>query len=162
MVSAVPTSDLDLDLCAQEPIRLGLYKGAGSIQPHGMLVVVDPDKRQIVQASANAAALGELIEIETFLAPELRIQTSNTDVRAFTVETVRELGYDALQVRDGNSALNVLRRTPADKIDLLFSDVVLPGGVNGQQLITKPFAFEDLAARLRSVLDGQDSSRHVN
>src|SRR5688572_14049351 len=57
MVSAVPTSDLNLDLCAQEPIRLGLFNGAGSIQPHGILVVVDPDGRQIVQASANAAAL---------------------------------------------------------------------------------------------------------
>jgi chemotaxis family two-component system sensor kinase Cph1 len=52
MVSAVPTSDLNLDLCAQEPIRI-----PRSIQPHGMLVVVDPDSRQIVQASANATAL---------------------------------------------------------------------------------------------------------
>ena len=86
----------------------------------------------------------------------------DADVRAFTVETVRELGYDVLEARDGNSALNVLKQTPADKIDLPFSDVVLPGGINGQQLITKPFAFEALAARLRSVLDGQDSSRHVN
>jgi light-regulated signal transduction histidine kinase (bacteriophytochrome) len=57
MVSAVSTSDLNLDLCAQEPIRLGLYNGAGSIQPHGILVVVDPESRQIVQASANAPAL---------------------------------------------------------------------------------------------------------
>jgi PAS domain S-box-containing protein len=130
---------------------------------------------------------------ETILVVE-----DDADVRAFTVETVRELGYDVLEARDGNSALNVLKQTPADKIDLLFSDVVLPGGINGQQLaqqalelhprlkvlfatgyardvivhhgrldpgvqlITKPFAFEDLAARLRSVLDGQDSSRHVN
>lgn len=52
MASAVTTSDLNLDLCAQEPIRI-----PGSIQPHGMLVVVDPDSRQILQASANSAAL---------------------------------------------------------------------------------------------------------
>jgi PAS domain S-box-containing protein len=130
---------------------------------------------------------------ETILVVE-----DDADVRAFTVETVRELGYDVLEARDGNSALNVLRQTPEGNIDLLFSDVVLPGGVNGQQLaqqalalhprlkvlfatgyardvivhhgrldpgvqlITKPFAFEDLAARLRGVLDGQDSSRHAN
>lgn len=36
MVPAVSTSDLDLDGCAQEPIRI-----PGSIQPHGGLVVVD-------------------------------------------------------------------------------------------------------------------------
>ncbi|HWK52578.1 MAG TPA: GAF domain-containing protein, partial [Steroidobacter sp.] len=52
MVSAVSTSDLNLDLCAQEPIRI-----PGSIQPHGTLVVVDPNSRRIVQASANAPAL---------------------------------------------------------------------------------------------------------
>jgi hypothetical protein len=69
------------------------------------------------------------------------------DVRAFTVETMLELGYDVREARDGNSALNVLRHTPAGRIDLP---------------ITKPFAFEDLAARLRSVLDSQDSSRYVN
>lgn len=53
MMSAVSTSDLDLDLCAQEPIRI-----PGSIQPHGTLVVVDPNSRRIVQASANAKARG--------------------------------------------------------------------------------------------------------
>lgn len=52
MASAVSTSDLGLDLCAQEPIRV-----PGSIQPHGTLVVADPDDRRIVQASANAKAL---------------------------------------------------------------------------------------------------------
>ncbi len=52
MASAVSTSDLNLDLCAQEPIRI-----PGSIQPHGTLVVVDPTSRRIVQASANAPAL---------------------------------------------------------------------------------------------------------
>jgi CheY-like chemotaxis protein len=85
----------------------------------------------------------------------------SADVRAFTVETVPELGYDVLDARDGNSALNLLKQTPADEIDSLFGDVVRPGGINGQQL-AQPFAFEDLATRLRSVPDGQDSSRHVN
>jgi PAS domain S-box-containing protein len=124
---------------------------------------------------------------ETILVVE-----DDPDVRAFTVETVRELGYDVLEARDGVNALNLLRQTPAGDIDLLFSDVVLPGGMNGQQLaqqavvlhprlkvlfatgyardvivhhgrldagvqlITKPFAFDDLAARIRNVLDGQD------
>jgi response regulator RpfG family c-di-GMP phosphodiesterase len=72
----------------------------------------------------------------------LAVVEDDADVRAFTVETVRKLGYDVLEARDGNSALNVFKQAPADKIDLLFSDVVLPGGIN--------------------VLDGQDSTRHVN
>src|SRR6266545_3456845 len=40
------------------------------------------------------------------------IVEDDADVRACTVETVRELGYDVLEARDGNSALNVVKRTP--------------------------------------------------
>ncbi|MCO6388456.1 ATP-binding protein [Aliihoeflea sp. 40Bstr573] len=39
----------DLDLCAQEPIRI-----PGGIQPHGALIVLDADLGTILQASANA------------------------------------------------------------------------------------------------------------
>jgi chemotaxis family two-component system sensor kinase Cph1 len=84
MVSAVPTSDLDYDLCAQEPIRLGLYKGAGSIQPHGMLVVVDPDSRQIVQASANAPALLGNGRRTTVLGSSLRDVVGDSAERQIT------------------------------------------------------------------------------
>lgn len=140
-------------------------------------------------------------QCESLLATQretILVVEDDPDVRAFTVETVRELGYDVLEARDGVNALSLLRQTPVGDIDLLFSDVVLPGGMNGQQLaqqavvlhprlkvlfatgyardvivhhgrldpgvqlITKPFAFDDLAARIRSVLDGQDSARHAN
>jgi PAS domain S-box-containing protein len=56
------------------------------------------------------------------------------DVRGYTVDTIRELGYDVLEARDGPSALKVLQATANGTIDLLFTDVVLPGGLNGQQL----------------------------
>ncbi|BBK32941.1 phytochrome sensor signal transduction histidine kinase [Stella humosa] len=41
----------DLDFCAREPIRI-----PGSIQPHGCILVVDPDDGRVLQASANAAS----------------------------------------------------------------------------------------------------------
>ncbi|GAN77020.1 PAS domain S-box protein [Acidisphaera rubrifaciens] len=110
------------------------------------------------------------------------------DVRSYSVEMLRELGYRVLEARDGPAALRLLEREGA-AIDLLFSDVVLPGGLNGEQLsrqarrlvpglrvlfttgyarnaivhhgrldsgvqlITKPFTFRELAARVREVLD---------
>lgn len=37
--------DLDLDTCAQEPIRI-----PGSIQPHGAILVVDPESLEVLQA----------------------------------------------------------------------------------------------------------------
>lgn len=40
----------DLDTCAREPIHI-----PGSIQPHGILLVIDPATGLVLQASANAA-----------------------------------------------------------------------------------------------------------
>jgi PAS domain S-box-containing protein len=44
---------------------------------------------------------------------------------------LRELGYDVLTAVDGTSALAVLER---ERIDILFSDVVMPGPIDGLQL----------------------------
>jgi CheY-like chemotaxis protein len=119
---------------------------------------------------------------ETILVVE-----DDDDVRAYSVESLRELGYRVIEAHDGSSALRLLERQP--RVDLLFTDVVLPGNLTGAQvaaqaralrpdlkvlfttgyarnaiihhgrldegvhLITKPFTFSDLAARVRDVLD---------
>ncbi|MFD1331740.1 PAS domain S-box protein [Methylopila musalis] len=126
---------------------------------------------------------------ETILVVE-----DDDDVRVYSAGALRELGYRVLEARDGISALAVLGQAD-EPIDLLFSDVVLPGGMNGEQLagqarglrprlkvlfttgyarnaivhhgrldsgvelITKPFAFSDLAARVRDILDAADRGR---
>ena len=54
------------------------------------------------------------------------------DVRANTTTMLRELGYEVLEASDGRSALQILEGKTS--IDLLFTDVGLPGGVNGRQL----------------------------
>ncbi len=53
-------------------------------------------------------------------------------VRQFASGQLENLGYQVLVARDGASALEVIRAR-AD-IDLLFTDVVMPGGMNGRQL----------------------------
>lgn len=63
------------------------------------------------------------------------IVEDDEDVRTNTVMMVRELGYDVLQASDGNAALRVLETQPA--VRLLFTDVGLPGGLNGRQLAEK-------------------------
>ncbi len=52
-------------------------------------------------------------------------------VREAAVEMLSQLGYDVLQAQDGSSGLSALRGTP---IDLLFTDVVMPGAVSGREL----------------------------
>jgi signal transduction histidine kinase len=53
-------------------------------------------------------------------------------VRGFTVEMLRELGYGILEAATGQAALRLIDANPG--IQLLFTDVGLPGGVNGRQL----------------------------
>jgi len=53
-------------------------------------------------------------------------------IRMLITEALRELGYAAAEVEDGAAGLAVLRSAP--RIDLLITDVGLPGGMNGRQL----------------------------
>ncbi|MDE2082350.1 MAG: PAS domain S-box protein [Burkholderiales bacterium] len=53
-------------------------------------------------------------------------------VRRHAAELLRGLGYTVLDAEHGPAALAVLRER--DDIDLLFTDVVMPGGLNGRQL----------------------------
>jgi signal transduction histidine kinase len=54
------------------------------------------------------------------------------DVRGFVVDMLRELGYDVIEAADGPAALAALARR--SEIRLLFTDIGLPGTLNGRQL----------------------------
>jgi PAS domain S-box-containing protein len=53
-------------------------------------------------------------------------------VRMLVNEVLEELGYDTLEAEDGPSGLKILES--ARRVDLLVTDVGLPGGMNGRQL----------------------------
>jgi PAS domain S-box-containing protein len=56
----------------------------------------------------------------------------NTEVRETVVRQLRDLGYDTLEAPGGKEAIDIL--LTEERIDLLFSDVVMPGGMDGTQL----------------------------
>ena len=53
----------------------------------------------------------------------------NAEVADITASLVEQLGYQTLRAENATEALNRLRR--GDKVDLVLSDVVMPGGMNG-------------------------------
>lgn len=53
-------------------------------------------------------------------------------VRMLITEVLEELGYTAIETNDGPAGLKVLQSDA--RIDLLVTDVGLPGGINGRQL----------------------------
>ena len=54
------------------------------------------------------------------------------DVRDVAAERLRELGYLVLEAGDGTAALRILRSEA--RVDVLVTDVGLPGGLNGRQV----------------------------
>jgi len=139
------------------------HTGAGAVEP-------------MPEAPLPPASAGEVV----------LVVEDNEDVRAYSVMSLSELGYEVLEAGDGEAALAILEVEP--RIDLLFTDVVLPGisgrvlvdravarrpdlkvlfttGYSrnaivhqgrldaGVQLISKPFTFDQLAARIRDTLD---------
>ena len=53
-------------------------------------------------------------------------------VRDFAVSVLRELGYHVLEAATGDAAFGLIETNPG--IDLLFTDVVMPGDLNGADL----------------------------
>ena len=54
-------------------------------------------------------------------------------VRAYAVDVLRELGYQVIEAENGETALAALDRA-SPPVDLLFTDVVLPGGMTGADI----------------------------
>ncbi|HKP77909.1 MAG TPA: ATP-binding protein [Phenylobacterium sp.] len=81
----------------------------------------------VEEEEAPELSAPEAASDETILVLE-----DDDDVRTYSVEILRELGYRVVEAHDGPSALRLLERQ--SRVDLLFTDVVLPGGMTGAQV----------------------------
>ena len=70
---------------------------------------------------------------ETILVAE-----DDIGVRTSVVAQLAELGYRVLAAANGDEAIGILSR--GEKVDLLFTDVVMPGTLNGRALAAKAMA----------------------
>ncbi len=81
----------------------------------------------------TASSEKQIIEIEMPRGDEcILVVEDDNEVRKTTIALLTDLGYQALEAGDGPSALRVLGAHP--EIDLLFSDVMMPGGMRGPVL----------------------------
>jgi PAS domain S-box-containing protein len=53
-------------------------------------------------------------------------------VRKLTIKRLKLIGYEVLEAGDGPTALEILRRGAA--VDLVFTDLIMPGGLSGRQV----------------------------
>jgi CheY-like chemotaxis protein len=142
---------------------------------HGAM---DEEQAPVSLSQAPRAGAGETV----------LVVDDEPSVRMLVTEVLEELGYAAIEAADGVSGLKVLQSDV--RIDLLITDVGLPGGVNGRQMadaarqvrpklrvlfitgyaenaavgngrlepgmhvLTKPFAMETLATRIKAIIGG--------
>ena len=98
----------------------------------------------LLKTSVETASLQSASGRETILVVE-----DDEDVLAVTAESLRELGYQVVTAVNAAQALEILKGD--QPIDLLFSDVIIPGGTNGAQLaVTARHVRPDLKVLLTS------------
>jgi PAS domain S-box-containing protein len=88
----------------------------------------------IPQAAAPAPDEGQAAvqEPAAVAARRVLVVDDNADVREMSAAFLGSLGYDTIEAESGEAALVLLESTT---VDLVFSDVIMPGGMNGLQLI---------------------------
>jgi len=64
---------------------------------------------------------------ETILVVE-----DDSRVRQLTIRRLKLIGYEVLEASDGPAALQILER--GDPIDLVFTDLIMPGGLSGREV----------------------------
>jgi signal transduction histidine kinase/ActR/RegA family two-component response regulator len=141
----------------------------------------------VAQAAPERAAMPVARGTEIVLVVE-----DDSDVRHVSIDALRHLGYTVVQAGSAAEAMQVLALQP--RVDLLFTDIVMPGKTGrvladeataqwpglkvlyttgytrnavvhngvldaGVAFLPKPFTIEQLAAKVRQVLDGEGANR---
>ena len=150
-------------------VRLYLPRHQGNAEPDGVAAEL---------VDAPRAVSGETV----------LVVDDEPTVRMLVVEVLEDLGYTAIEAGDGAAGLDILNS--GVRLDLLVTDVGLPGGINGREVaeaarlarpdlkvlfitgyaenavlshghlnagmhvLTKPFALEALASRIKEMIAG--------
>ncbi len=132
---------------------LGLSMVHGFVQQSGGFIEIDskPDRGTAIHLYLPAAEPGEKAdEIDAKRAVTVP-RANNDDSRILLVEdeplvrevaslTLKALGYSVTEAANGVEALDVLRSEAP--FDLLLTDIVMPGGVSGIDLVDRAFRLQ--------------------
>lgn len=94
------------------------------------------------ETAEKAVPLTVSPEIRTPHGETIMVVEDEARVRRLTIRRLRELGYNVLEAANGPEALGMIDAHP--ELNLLFTDMIMPGGMNGK----------DLAAHVRAKRPG--------
>jgi len=100
--------------------------------PEGLLASLSTDIALFAMGDADMSGEPTRSDIAPHEGERVLVVDDDAAVRMLVSEMLQELGFDSVEAVDGTTALRVLRSSL--RIDLLITDVGLPGGMNGRQL----------------------------
>jgi two-component system, cell cycle sensor histidine kinase and response regulator CckA len=170
---------------------LGLATSYGIVQQHGGAIEIESEPGQgtaiiihlprVSQLSARQGSAGGAAPNPGGAETILLVEDSDA-VRSMAGRILRDHGYTVLEARDGDAALDLIR-SQSDQIDMVVSDIVMPGysgpilveeirtirpgirvlfisgynsqsaSIEGHAFLHKPFGPTALARKVRAVLD---------
>lgn len=77
---------------------------------------------------------GEIMGLDAVTGETILVVEDDADVRQYAVSALQALGYHVVDAKDGAMAIRILKEMP---IDMVFSDLVLPGGMTGEQVVAQ-------------------------
>jgi CheY-like chemotaxis protein len=156
----------------KEPGRgsgLGLSQVYGFVQQSGgfvsltsrvgsgteLLIYLPPSSKPVTRLSSR-----EQVDVSPAARSEVVLLVEDDpDVLALVTQVLAELGYRVVTACDANGALRILRSDEA--IDLLLTDIVMPGGKSGVQLATEARALRPgIKVMLTTGYSGEALARH--
>ncbi|MCB1538380.1 MAG: response regulator [Alphaproteobacteria bacterium] len=126
-----------------EGTGLGLAMAYGFVRQSGGHITVYSEKGhgtvfRLYLPAASAEAAQDVGDDDMMMVSQsgrerILVVEDDTELRGFVVHLLERMGYRTLQAPNGRVALEILRREH-ERIDLVFSDVVMPGPMNGVEL----------------------------
>ncbi|MDB5774353.1 MAG: hybrid sensor histidine kinase/response regulator [Herbaspirillum sp.] len=114
---------------------LGLSQVYGFIKQSGGDIAIDSQAGKGTSINMYLPVVeqeGSSVRVAAAESETVLIVEDQKDLLDVAAELFRALGYDTLTANNGTEAIEVLER--AGRVDILFSDVVMPNGINGLEL----------------------------
>jgi PAS domain S-box-containing protein len=118
--------------------RLCVRKDGTEVMAHSVLMPMYDRQNKLLGFGSLTHGMTGMVGVAADPAPpqeeneQILVVDDNEEVRVVAVRLLTSLGYRVIAVSDGAQALEAL--ASGVQIDLLFTDVVMPGGLNGREV----------------------------
>ena len=114
--------------------HISAYSEVGLGTTFKLYLPLEPRAAHLPSAARSAPAPAR-VQLEVASGEVILAVDDNAGVRAMVTMQLKELGYRVIEADNAHAALKIIESSAP--IDLLFTDVVMPGGMNGKELAVK-------------------------